>query len=368
MSFFGRIAQGAGRAFDYATPGSGTSTLTELGRTMVGDGNTDSNQPIGQTSEAYDGALTMNPDGTLSEYRNGAWNVVGGNGQNVLGATTTPSLGGSGRGGSAPAYSQQDMDYLNNQQSLYERLMSSIDSAETSGMQRLENSETTANNKAKGQRGRAVEDFGVRRTDTERQQGQALDRVGDNSRTLRNSLMRQLGLGASGGSAFMVADSAVARDASKNRAGVQENYGMNFRDLGTAEKRADEDYTTLLDEIKADRRAKEESFKAGILGQRQQNQQALGEIAGERARLQGGNPLQASAGYRSNYLGLQDQIDALPSQYSTDVAARDLKVETPQLRDYIVDRAAIGGGQGKQTQYSPYAQFLQKDDEELAVR
>lgn len=266
--------------------------------------------------------------------------------------------------GGGSAYSQQDMDYLNNQQSLYERLMQSIDSAEASGMQRLTDSETMARNKANTQRGRALEDFGVKRQDTERGQTQALDRVGDNSRTLRNSLMRQLGLGASGGSAFMVADNAVARDASKNRANVQQNFGMNFRDLGTAEKRADEDYVSLLDEIKADRRAKEESFKAGILGQRQQNQQSLAEIAAERARLQGGNPLTASAGYRNNYLSLQNQVDALPSQYRTDVSARDLKVETPQLRDYIVDRASIGGGKSKQTQYSPYSRFLQKDDEE----
>lgn len=345
---------------------SPVKALSELGDTVNpfdGDTNYDVFSETGSqvsapqvlgTSTGYNGTMFYDP----------ATGQIGGTNMDGSPLTKASPLNETGGAGGGSAYSQQDMDYLNNQQSLYERLMQSIDSAESSGMQRLTDSETMARNKANTQRGRAMEDFAVKRGDTERQQGQALDRVGDNSRTLRNSLMRQLGLGASGGSAFMVADNAVARDASKNRAGVQESFGMNFRNLGTAEKRADEDYNSLLEEIKNDRRAKEESFKAGILGQRQQNQQSLAEIAAERARLQGGNPLTASAGYRNNYLGLQSQVDALPSQYRTDVASRDLKVETPQLRDYIVDRASIGGGQGKQTQYSPYSRFLQKDDEE----
>ncbi len=278
------------------------------------------------------------------------------------------TLGASTGGGSGSNYSAEDMDYLNSQQSLYERLMRSIGTTEAEGIKDLTDSETNAKNKANTQRGRAMEDFGIKRSDTERQQGQALDRVGDNSRTLRNSLMRQLGLGASGGSAFMVADNAVARDATKNRAGVQENFGMNFRDLSTAEKRADEDYKTLLEEIEKDRLTKEEKFKAGILSQKQTTQSSLDEINSERDRLRGGTGLNKNLAY-NNFSSYQDQLDALPGQYNRTVAARDLKVETPQLRDYVVDRAAIGGGQTKQTQYSPYSRFLQKDDEEqLAVR
>lgn len=176
--------------------------------------------------------------------------------------------------------------------------------------------------------------------------------------------MRRLGLASGGGSAFDVADNAVARDASKNRAGVQETYGTNFRNLGTAEKRGSEDFQSLLDEIATERRTGEEKFKAGILGQRQGVQQQLGQISGDRASLLGGNPLEASRPYMNSYMSYQDQIDRLPAQYDTKVAARDLNVQTPTLKDYIVNRANIGGGQTQQ-QYSPYSNFLkQRSDEE----
>jgi hypothetical protein len=165
----------------------------------------------------------------------------------------------------------------------------------------------------------------------------------------------------------MQADNAVARDASKNRQGVLSDYGTNERNLAYSERNADEDYKSLLDEIQADRRGKEESFKAGVYGQRQGIQESLGQIEADRAGVLGGNRVDAAAPYRTNYLGLQTQIDQLPQQYQTDVKARSLKVQTPSLKDYVVDRAKIGGGTTRQ-QYSPYSQFLKPryDEERVA--
>lgn len=286
-------------------------------------------------------------------------------GDRVLGQNTLDG----GSGGSDGGYSQEDIQYLDSQQSLYDRLMESINSTESSGLTRLQDSETSARNKANQGRSRQLEDFGMKRNSMESGKDTALNSVGDNSRMLRDSLMRRLGLGSGGGSAFKVVNNAVARDASKNRQGVLNSYGENNMQLGVSEKRADEDYKSLLDEILADRRAKEETFKAGVYGQRQGIQEAQGQIASDRARLLGGNQLQASAPYRNNYLGLQSQIDQLPNQYRTEVQGRDLNVQTPTLRDYVVDRAQIGGGTQKQ-QYSPYSQFLNRDkeDEQLQVR
>lgn len=281
-------------------------------------------------------------------------------------ASPVPSIGSTGTTSTSgsPSYSQADMDYLNSQQSLYERMMQSIDSAETDGLTKLQQAEQRARGSADLNYGRRTRDLGIKEESSNRGQRNALQRVGDNSRTLRNSLMRQLGLGASGGSAFDVADNAVARDASKNRAGVQESFAENFMQLDTAKKDTNTDYENILEEIKNDRLAKEESFKAGIIGQRQSNQQSLAEIAAERERLQGGSGLNASAPYRTAYLGYQDQLDGLSKNYSPTITPRALDVKTPQLRDYITERASIGGGQSRQTQYSPYSQFLQKDEEE----
>ena len=281
-----------------------------------------------------------------------------------LGGAQTLGASTYGSSGSSSSYNPQDLQMLDQQKTLYERLLQSIDAAERSGMEDLQTSETQSRNKANQQRSRQLEDFGVKREDFTRGQTQALNQVGDNSRTLRGSLMRRLGLASGGGSAFDVADNAVARDASKNRAGVQETYGQNFRNLALSEKRGLEDFTSLLDEIAAERRTGEERFKAGILGQRQGIQQSLAQIMADRAGLLGGNQLAASQPYVNNYLSYQDQIDRLPSQYDTNVTARDLNVQTPTLKDYVVNRANIGGGQTQQ-QYSPYSNFLrQRSDEE----
>lgn len=275
---------------------------------------------------------------------------------------TGVQVGGSG----GVSYDPNDIAMLDQQQSLYERLLQSIDAAERYGLEDLNTSETQSRNKANLQRERQLEDFGTKREDFTRGQDKALNQVGDNSRTLRASMMRRLGLASGGGSAFDVADTAVARDATKNRSKVQETYGENFRNLATAEKRGSEDFESLLAEIANERRSNEERFRSGILGQRQGIQQSLAELAADRARVMGGNQRAASQPYVDNYLSLQGQIDQLPAQFNTKVSARDLNPQQVSLRDYIVDRANIGGGQQKQ--YSPYSQFLRpQDDEEEQV-
>ncbi len=119
----------------------------------------------------------------------------------------------------------------------------------------------------------------------------------------------------------------------------------------------------------ADRRSKEQSLKTGVLGQRQGIQESLAQIAADKARAMGGSQIQAAAPYQQNYLTYQNQIDQLPQQYRTQVDARALSVQTPTLRDYVVDRAAINQQkQSGQQQYSPYSAFLNRGQDERQVR
>ena len=352
----GHAAATVGRAYDYATPGSGTSALTNAGRAVY-----DPNVVLSNPS----GIFTKAPAFTAAKSSSSSTRPASPKYQ-AKSATTTYSGGTSSGSDTGPAYDPSELAYLDQQQSLYDRLLKSADRSLSSGVTDLSNSTTAARNKANSQRSRALEDFGIQREDTTRGQQGALDKVDTNSRTLRDSLMRILGLAASGGSAFDVADNAVARDASKNRAGVQEDYASNWRGLDLSERRANEDYQSLLDEIEADRRSKEQSLRGGVLDTKQGLEQALAQIAADRARLLGGDQLAASRPYVNNYLSMQDQIDSLPSRFRTAVSARDLNVQTPTLRDYMVDRASIGANQSQDTsqaQYSPYAQFLNKEDD-----
>jgi hypothetical protein len=172
----------------------------------------------------------------------------------------------------------------------------------------------------------------------------------------------------SGSSAYqLAAPNAVARQASQQRSNVMTNYGQNERDLNTAVDDTNVDFESLLNEILQQRRDREEELRAGVTTQQQGIYQGMGDIAAERARLRGGDPMSASRPYETRYTQLQDSLDALPGKYRNAVSARDLNVKTPSLRDYMVDRQAINANrQGGQSQYSPYLNFLKKDEERVA--
>ncbi len=304
----------------------------------------------------------------------GQWSPFTATGQAPQAPRNTGLGGGTGRGtgGTTPSYSQEDMGYLDNQSSLYDRLLQSLRSTEASGIQRLDQSKIEAENNAKAQQERALRDFSVKREDTTRAKQNALGQVDTNARTLSDSMRRIIGMAAgSGASANLAANSAVARQASQQRNNVMSGYAANERDLSTAENDTNVDFESLLQDIANQRRQKEEEFRAGLAQQEQGIVQSQGEIAAERARLQGGNALSAMRPFQDRFFGLQNNIDQLPSQFATNVTPRDLNVRTPQLRDYLVDRQAVNATrQSGQAQYSPYSAFLNRRDEEekLAVR
>lgn len=322
----------------------------------------------------YTAGSTGNPaddqasyDSFMSKYqpyvtqRYNEWNSANGN---VLGAPTDRASSGGSTGGTSS--NQQDLDYLNNQSSLYDRLLQSLKSTESSGLQKLDQSKIEAENKAKLQQERALRDFSVKREDTTRAKQNALGQVDTNARTLSDSMRRIIGMAAgSGASANLAANSAVARQASQQRNNVMSGYAANDRDLSTAENDTNVDFESLLQDIANQRKQKEEEFRAGLAQQEQGIVQSQGEIAAERARLQGGNTLSAMKPYQDRYFGLQTNIDQLPAQFATNVSARDLNVKTPQLRDYLVDRQAVNATrQSGQQQYSPYSAFLQRKEED----
>jgi len=272
---------------------------------------------------------------------------------------------GGGSGAAAPAYNQADIDQLDRQQSLYERLLQSTGSTLNSGIQGLNDSTDKANQRANLTNDRAERDYGLQRESSQAAKNSAINSVDTNARTLSDSLRRIIGMAAgSGASANLAANNAVARSASQERGGVLGKFGENSRSLDIAEGDTETDFERLLEEIKASRRDQEESLRAGIGTQKQGINQSLAEIAAERARVTGGNQLSAAQPYQDRYLGVQDKLDALPDKFRNQ-AGRDVEVNAPKLSDYLVDRQAINASEATgQTQYSPYAAFLNRNREE----
>lgn len=353
MGFFGsgvlgNIISGTGTALGLPELGiseqlNGNQVVTGTGSNQLYPGTTDNSQNYGylaQQAGATNGGNTTDP------------------------ATTN---GTTGTTGSAPKYSQQDLDYLSGQQSLYERMLQSLGSTLNSGLSNLDQSKISAENQAKTKQERAMRDFGVQREDSTREKQNAIGKVDNNARTLSDSLRRVLGMASgSGSSAYQfAAPQAVARQASQQRSNVLGSFGQNERNLDTAISDTNVDFQSVLDNIAQQRREKEESLRAGVLQQEQGLQSSLSDIASERAGLMGGNALSATAPYRDRFMGIQNELDALPSRFANSISARELNVATPKLSDYLVDKQAINAtNQTGQSQYSPYKAFLQKKDEE----
>lgn len=275
----------------------------------------------------------------------------------------SPTWGVSG--GGTPAYDPNELRQFDEQKSLYERLMQSADSMLNSGINNLNDSYNRSRTRTEQDQSKALGDYNYKRQETEKGREQSLNQVGDNSRMLRNSLMRVLGLASGGGSAFDMANMATAREATKNRSNVLENYTGNIRGLDRAEDDAKTQFQRLLEDLTVQKQDREESLRSGVAQQKQSIQGELAQLMADRARLLGGDQFAAAQPYRNSYLDYQNQIDQLPQQYRTAVDYKQPTLQQPTLNDYNVNRASINGSApGRQTQYSPYSNFLQRKEDE----
>jgi len=276
----------------------------------------------------------------------------------------------SGGGGAGAGSNSDDLAYLSDQESQLRQLLQSAQNTLSQGLTNLSDSYNREQSSANQQRGRALENFGIQREDTTRGKNQALGGVDNNARTLNDSLRRMLGMASgTGSSAYQyAAPNAVARLASQNRTGVLSDYGANERDLALSEDRAKTDFEELLEDLARQRSQKESDLRAGVAEREQGIQRDLGNVAGERARLMGGGynqirsaqqPFQDAIGNR------QSEIDSLFDRFrSPQYNVNPVNVQTPQLRDYMVDRQAINANNQEPSRYSPYRQFLNPRDEE----
>lgn len=307
-----------------------------------------------------DTPLDGSQSGTGATYPD--FSYTGSNNGSLLGASTGTSVGS----GSSSVVNRQDLDYLSAQEGRYNTLRDSLGEYLRQGLERLNSSEEDARNRATQQNQRAIRDFDTKSADSMAAKNSALGRVDTNARTLSNSVRRTLGLaGGTGGSAYKIAaPMAVARDASAKRGEVMSSFGRNERDIDTARSDTSADFSLVLKDIADRRKREEENLRSGIFEQEQGINNSLAQIAAERAKLTGGNALSAMRPFEARYSELQGELSQLPSRFAV-APARDLKVATPSLRDYLVDRTAINANrEGEQSTYSPYEQFIRIDEEE----
>lgn len=358
----GHAARTVGRAYDYATPGAGISTLTTAGRNI-----SDPNQVyMGGVGGVFDNrgdfykATPVNKGG-------GSGGVVQGDSTNVPGGAYTEDGSGSGSD-SDNAYEFASLDAQGNQ--LRDFLTSSGGQLEQ-GLAGINDDVTRLRNKNNADRGRTLEDFDVKTEDTQRAKDNSLERIDTNARVQANSLRNVIGRSSgSGSSAYQItAPGAVARDASLDREGVQEDFGANFRDLTHGRKRADEDYTLADEDITRQGNEKTKALREGVMTAQNDASASLADIERRKVALRGGNPMGAGANFDADIARRRQAIDSLFGQYRTPIQAKAVQVNSPTLRDYVVDAGEIeGAGQPGDAPAgtSPYSSFLKRRDEDFA--
>lgn len=353
------ISGGANAAMDY----SRTGKVNTSGAGLIGGSGGNAVYNYGKPNQSSSKPKNSGAPGVQAPVSGGWAGNTGGNNYN-----------NDGTANSAPSYNPADLAYLDDQESRLKRQYGRADVSLRQGLQDLLDSYNRTRSETNMQRGRELENLGVQREDTLRKKDSALDKVNTNARTLAESLRRRLGMASgSDSSAYKIAaPGAVAREASGQRGDVMEDFGVNFRNLDVTERRAKEDFDKLLGAIEEDKRSRERGLRQGIESQKMSIDESLAELARQRALVTGGGYDQVKAAmkpFTDRMQSRESAIDQLFNKYRNVGKFNPVKVNMPNLRDYMVDRAAIQANEqaGTQDPYAPYRPQLQEDDEELMM-
>jgi len=238
--------------------------------------------------------------------------------------------------------------YLTDQEQQLQRLLGSLRVSKDAGLSQLENNFNTEKLSGENKYGQQFED------NTRSKMG-ALNAVDTKARTGNNSLQRLLGMsGSAGQSANMVANSAVARQASQDRASQLENSATNERNITNSRD-------SFLQDLLNKRKEREQSINTDYLTNEQDLTGKIADVAGQRAQVNGGNYAAvkaARAPYQATIDDRQNQLDGLFSKYATPFNA---EAKLADLGQFNVDQTAINANkQFGQMDGSPYAAFLAK--------
>jgi hypothetical protein len=258
-----------------------------------------------------------------------------------------------GSGGSGADYSAE-LGNLNSQEGLLRALLGHSGVSLDQGITQINDDYNKNLSNTNLQRSRALEDFNTKQKQTELAKGNALERSDTQTRTLANSIRQKIARASgSGSSAYQItAPGAIAKQASEDRQGLQENYAQNFMALDTAQKRAAQDYDNLIADLGSQRGQKEKGLREGVLSKEQEILGSLGDIARRKAAIGGGGAAAVQAA-GAPFQGQVDQrrqaIDALFGQFRTPYSVKPVDVQNPTLRDYVVNGAKVGNNQQAQT-------------------
>lgn len=284
-------------------------------------------------------------------------------------SNTTSSPASSGQ--AQPDYSAQ-IGSIDAQTGSLRDILGGLDTQLGQGQTKINDQYNQQASQANLQRSRALEDFQNTEQGTNLQKQQALDQVNNKARTLANSVRQMIGnAGGSGSSAYQItAPGAVSRQANLQNQDITNTYGQNFDALDTAKNRADQDFTNLFSNLGQTKNSAIEALKSGVLGQKNQINGTLADLAAQRAAYTGGNPTAAMAPIQADITNTRNQINGLFDQYRTPfTSVTPVSVAKPTLRDYVAGQTNVatdpnsGGTASQGAAYNPLATWMKQDNQ-----
>lgn len=318
----------------------------------------------------------------------GGLSMVGNNGQatpmastNLSDALKTPPSSPTGRNTSgvstapAPNYSAQ-IAGIDSQMGRLNGALGSADTQLNHGLDNINTQYGQQQNAANTTHSRALQDLQTNEQNDNQGHMQAIDQVNTKARTLANSVRQMIGnASGSGSSAYQVtAPDAVQRQADLQSQDINNSFGQNITALHTTRDRNNEDYNTLLGSLNSAKNGAISSLRDGILGQKNQIQGQLADLAAQRAAYAGGGAAAVAAAthpYEASIATNQAAIDNLYNQYKTPFnGIQPLTYTAPTLRDYATGKTSVAAGQdGMQSNtvatYNPLATWNKQDDNSI---
>jgi len=314
-------------------------------------------QPVGKAGSGFNPTIAVDPT------------TAGNSGTGQSGS----NYYGSG-GSQQPAYSKDDLAYLDGQMGNLDRQYGRVDTQLQNALRMaLQNYENT---KAAGetQYNRNTRDINLKESVSEQGRKRELDKVDTGARMLANSLRQKLGLASgSGSSAYQVsAPDAVRRQATEQRGDVLGDYSANFAQIANTRKDTEDDWTQMQNQLSNEynrRQMESQGEFATLKSEIDANRQ---RVAGEKAKLLGGGYAgvkSAMAPYEQRIAEGESLIDGLYNKYAAGYKVDPIKQRTVNLRDYATDKVAVRDQQatGTEDPYAPYKRYTEDEEEKALV-
>lgn len=327
------------------------------------------------TSGTPEGALSYNPDGTISEFVNGQWvtnygTQAGQNNPRVQGNTGV--LGGGGS--TAPAYDPGTIALYDNQLGTANSALGRIGNQREIGYGNIDKTYNEATGQLAGDRSAAEGAYNLQKDRTGQDYTNTRSSIRSDAGNQFGSIQRLLGSKGAGRSsaAQVLAPFAVGKEAASRFGQVQNQFGRNQQDMDTSYATTTSQFDDYATQLENDKIQKRKDLDSGLASTETSLQDQIAQLTLKKANEMGtplATALQSIAPQQSRIQELLNSIDEYGRNTSVALKGRGT-YKAPDLAQYNYSRFSApqlqGGGYDPQADYvSPLTSLLKKDDKKV---